>query len=78
MKTILQRISALTDCMPVAIERYIYYKGVKPKKLLNQLEAADMMEIFEFINEVKIYEPTENKFKAINKEINRWKIKYSN
>ena len=78
MKTILQRISALTDVMPVAIERYIYYKGVKPKQLLNQLEAADMMELFEFINEVKIYEPTENKFKTINKEINRWKIKHSN
>ena len=78
MKTILQRISALTDCMPVAIERFIYYKGVKPKKLLNQLEAADMMELFEFIEQVKIYEPTENKFKTINKEINRWKIKHSN
>ena len=78
MKTILQRISALTDCMPVAIERYIYYSGIKPKELLSYLEAADMMEVFEFINEVKIYEPSENKFKTINKEINIWKIKYSN
>ena len=78
MKTTLQRISALTNCMPVAIERYIYYKGVKPKELLSYLESADMMELFEFINEVKIYEPSENKFKTINKEINKWKIKYSN
>ena len=78
MKTILQRLSALTNVMPVAIERYIYYKGVKPKELLSYLESADMMELFEFINEVKIYEPTENKFKTINKDINKWKIKYSN
>ena len=78
MKTILQRLSALTNVMPVAIERYIYYKGVKPKELLSYLESADMMELFEFINEVKIYEPSENKFKAINKDINKWKIKYSN
>jgi hypothetical protein len=42
MKTILQRISARTGCMPIAIERYIYYTGIKPKKLLDQLEAADM------------------------------------
>lgn len=76
MKTILQRISTLTGCMPVAIERYIYYKGIKPKQLLNQLEAAEMPEIFEFIEQVIIYQPTENKFKNINKDINRWKNKY--
>ena len=78
MKTTLQRISALTDCMPVAIERYIYYKGIKPKDLLSQLEKAEMPEIFEFIEQVIIYQPTENKFKNINKDINRWKIKYNN
>ena len=76
MKTILQKISALTGCQPIAIERYIYYKGIKPKKLLDQLEAADMPEIFEFIEQVIIYQPTENKFKNINKDINRWKHKY--
>jgi hypothetical protein len=76
MKTILQRISALTGCMPVAIERHIYYTGIKPKKLLHQLEAADMPEIFEFIEQVIIYQPTENKFKNINKQINVWKHKY--
>lgn len=76
MKTILQRISTLTGCMPVAIERYIYYTGIKPKKLLDQLEAAEMPEIFEFIEQVIIYQPTENKFKNINKDINRWKHKY--
>ena len=68
MKTILQRISALTDCMPVAIERYIYYKGIKPKQLLKQLEKADMLEVFQFIDEVKIYEPSPNRFKQITKE----------
>ena len=49
MKTIIQRLSALTDCMPIAIERYIYYQGIKPKQLLNQLEKADMIEVFNFI-----------------------------
>lgn len=76
MKTILQRISTLTGCMPVAIERYIYYTGIKPKKLLDQLEAAEMPEIFKFIEKVIIYQPTENKFKNINKDINRWKKQY--
>ena len=71
MKTILQRISARTDCMPVAIERYIYYKGIKPKQLLTFLEAADMIEVFKFIDQVKIYEPTPNKFKQIIKEYRR-------
>ena len=71
MKTILQKISALTNCMPVAIERYIYYKGIKPKKLLSQLEKAGMPEIFDFIEQVIIYQPTENKFKTINKELNK-------
>jgi hypothetical protein len=76
MKTILQKISARTGCMPVAIERYIYYTGIKPKKLLDQLEAADMPEIFEFIEQVIIYQPTENKLKNINKEIKKWNQKY--
>jgi hypothetical protein len=76
MKTILQRISARTGCQPIAIERYIYYTGIKPKQLLDQLEAAEMPEIFEFIEQVIIYQPTENKFKNINKDINVWKHKY--
>jgi len=76
MKTILQKISARTGCMPIAIERYIYYTGIKPKKLLDQLEAAEMPEIFKFIEQVIIYQPTENKFKNINKQINVWKHKY--
>ena len=71
MKTILQRLSALTDVMPIAIERYIYYQGVKPKKLLSYLEAADQMEVFNFIDQVKIYEPTPNKVKQIIKEYRR-------
>jgi hypothetical protein len=57
--------------MPVAIERYIYYKGIKPKQLLTFLEAADMIEVFKFIDQVKIYEPTPNKFKQIIKEYRR-------
>jgi hypothetical protein len=71
MKTILQKISARTGCMPVAIERYIYYQGIKPKQLLNQLEKADMIEVFEFIDQVKIYEPSPNKVKQIIKEYRR-------
>ena len=71
MKTIIQRLSALTDCMPVAIERYIYYQGIKPKKLLSYLESADMIEVFNFIEHVKIYEPTPNKVKQIIKEYRR-------
>jgi len=77
MKTILQKISARTGCQPIAIERYIYYKGIKPKDLLSQLEKAEMPEVFDFIEQVIIYQPTENKFKTINKDINRWKIKYN-
>jgi hypothetical protein len=71
MKTILQKLSALTDCMPIAIERYIYYQGIKPKQLLNQLQGSDMDQIFEFIDKVKIYEPSPNKFKQIYKEFRR-------
>ena len=71
MKTILQRLSARTGCMPIAIERYIYYQGIKPKELLKKLEAADMSEVFDFIEQVKIYEPTPNKVKQIIKEFRR-------
>jgi hypothetical protein len=76
MKTILQKLSARSGCMPIAIERYIYYQGIKPKQLLKQLEKADMTELFDFIKQVIIYQPTENKFKNINKDINVWKQKY--